>query len=213
MAMISAARAGLIIGGLVLGVAVFNAAPLSAQTIVDQWSSVKIPPAPELKKVTADPKTTAFLVLDLISQICNKPSCIASLPNVAKFLGEARAHNMPVVYSETPGHDAKDILEQVAPKPGEPIVSFRADKFITTDLEKILKDRGITTVIVVGTAAEGAVLYTSSHAAFLGLKVVVPVDGMSSGTPFGELATAWTLANAPGVGAATTLTRFDMIDW
>ena len=196
-----------------LGFASGGAIPAGAQTIVDQWSSVQAPPAPELKKVKVDPKTTAFLVLDLISQICNKPSCIATLPKVAKFLGEARAHNMPVVYSEVPGRDVKDILEQVAPKPGEPIVAFRADKFITTDLEKILKDKGVTTVIVVGVAAEGAVLYTSSHAAFLGMKVVVPVDGMSSATPFGELATAWALTNAPGVGAATTLTRFDMIEW
>ncbi len=188
-------------------------APAGAQTIVDQWSSVQAPPAPELKKVKVDPKTTAFLVLDLISQICNKPGCIAMLPKVAKFLDEARAHNMPVVYSEIPGRDAKDILPQVAPKSGEPIVAFRADKFITTDLEKILKDRGVTTVIVVGVAAEGAVLYTSSHAAFIGLKVVVPVDGMSSATPFGEQATAWALTNAPGVAPATTLTRFDMIEW
>jgi hypothetical protein len=30
---------------------------------------------------------------------------------------------------------------------------------------------------------------------------------------FAELAGIWTLANAPGVGAATILTRFDMIDW
>jgi hypothetical protein len=30
------------------------------QTIIDQWSGVKVPPAPELKKVKADPQTTAF---------------------------------------------------------------------------------------------------------------------------------------------------------
>ena len=92
-------------------------------------------------------------------------------------------------------------------------MTAHADKFIDTDLEKILKDRGVTTVIIVGTAAQGAVLYTASHAAFLGFKVVVPVDGSTSADAFGELATAWTLANAPAVSAATTLTRFDMISW
>jgi nicotinamidase-related amidase len=71
----------------------------------------------------------------------------------------------------------------------------------------------VTTVIVVGTAAQGAVLYTASHAAFLGMKVVVPVDGASSEDPFAELAAVWTLSHAPAVGAATTLTRFDMISW
>ena len=40
----------------------------TAQTIIDQWNDVKIPPAPVLQSVTIDPKTTAFLALDL-SQI------------------------------------------------------------------------------------------------------------------------------------------------
>lgn len=213
MAKRSGTGAGVVFGGLVAAALIFGAVTGSAQTIIDQWSSVKVPPPPALKKVKVDPQTSAFLVLDLINPICSsKPSCIATLPKVAKFLDVARTHKITVVYSETPGHDEKDILPQVAPKPGDPIVSFRADKFIHTDLEKILKDRKINTVIVVGTAAQGAVLYTSSHAAFLGLKVIVPVDGMSS-DPFGELATAWMLANAPGVGAATTLTTFDMIEW
>jgi hypothetical protein len=29
-------------------------------TNIDQWSGVKVPPAPELKKVKADPQTTDF---------------------------------------------------------------------------------------------------------------------------------------------------------
>jgi len=40
--------------------------PSSAQTIIDEWSSVKPPPAPELKGVTIDPKTMALLMLDLV---------------------------------------------------------------------------------------------------------------------------------------------------
>lgn len=216
MATVSIRISGLLIGGVLAAVANFGTLPARAQTIVDEWSSVKMPPPPELKKVKVDPKTTAFLALDFITQICNAehtPLCMASLPKVSKFLDEARAHNMLVVYSMTPGHTIKDIQPQVAPKGDEPTVSFRADKFIITDLEKILKDHGITTVVIAGVASEGAVLYTASHAAFLGLKVVVPVDGASSTSRFGELATTWTLANAPGVGAATTLTSFDRIDW
>jgi nicotinamidase-related amidase len=37
-------------------------------------------------------------------------------------------------------------------------------------------------VIAVGTAANGAVLYTASAAAFRGMNVIVPVDGISSAT-------------------------------
>jgi len=47
-------------------------------------------------------------------------------------------------------------------------------------LEKILNDKGIKTVVVAGTAAQGAVLNTASQATLRGLRVIVPVDGMSA---------------------------------
>jgi nicotinamidase-related amidase len=93
---------------------------------------------------------------------------------------------------------------------GEPSVLSGPNKFLRTDLDKILKDRGVQTVIVVGTAANGAVLNTAAHAAFTGYNVIVPVDGVS-GDPFAEQYTAWHLVNAPGVSARTTLTKTDMM--
>lgn len=188
----------------------------SAQTIIDDWATVKAPGPIELKPAKVDPKTTALLVLDLVKQTCNaerRPRCLASLPKVAKFLADARSRNMPVVYSLIANSTKADIDASVAPKGDEPIVMTVANKFIRTDLDKILKDRRIANVIVVGTTAEGAVLYTASEAAFLGYKVIVPVDGASAGTTYAEQAVAWTLSNAPGVANNTTLTKFDMIQW
>ena len=91
------------------------------------------------------------------------------------------------------------------------MVKSSADKFFKTDLEKILNDKGIKTVVVVGTAAHGAVLNTASQAAFRGLQVIIPVDGMSSENTYFEQYTAYHLANAPGVGQQVTLTKIDMI--
>ena len=54
------------------------------------------------------------------------------------------------------------------------------DKFINSELEKTLKDKGIKTVIAIGTQAQTSVLHTAGAAALRGFKVVVPVDGMSS---------------------------------
>ena len=63
------------------------AAPAPAQSIIDEWDSVKAPPAPELKPVTVDPKSTALLVLDLVKQLCSpNPRCVASLPKVQTLL-------------------------------------------------------------------------------------------------------------------------------
>jgi hypothetical protein len=36
--------------------------PAVAQNVVDQWSNVQVPPPPEFKKVTIEPKSTALLI-------------------------------------------------------------------------------------------------------------------------------------------------------
>ena len=138
---------------------------------------------------------------------------MASVPKIQKFLKRVRAKGMPVVYSLTRKGTPASIWPEVAPQGGEPIVKSSVDKFFKTDLEKILKDKGIKTVIIVGTTAEGAVLHTATGAAMRGLQVIVPVDGMSAGTMYAEQYTAWHLVNAPGSRSRTTLTRFDMIEF
>ena len=186
----------------------------SAQTIVDEWAGVQAPPAPQLKPVTVDSKTTALLMLDFMNQNCGKrPRCLASVPAVKKFLGEARAKGMMVVYATGPRGKVADTLQDLAPTGSEPVVTAGPDKFLNTDLEKILKDKGIQTVITIGTAAHGAVLSTASAAGLRGLKVIVPLDGISAEgeNAYAEQYTAWHLANAPVFARNVTLTKFDMV--
>ncbi|MCX5828278.1 MAG: isochorismatase family protein [Deltaproteobacteria bacterium] len=118
---------------------------------------------------------------------------------------------MPVVYSLTIGSAVADIAPALAPRPGDPIVTSGPDKFLGTDLEKIMKERNIKTVIVAGTAAHGAVICTASGAALRGIKVVIPVDGISAESLYPEQYTVWHLLNAPRVSTMTTVTRTDMI--
>src|SRR4026207_2457953 len=110
-------------------------------------------------------------------------------------LDAARAAKATVVYSLIANTTAADVIKDVAPIAGEASVLSGPDKFIKTDLEKILKDKGITTVIVVGTSSHGAVLYT----AFRGMNVIIPVDGMSAVDPYAEYSTVFTFMNAPSV--------------
>ena len=188
--------------------------PASAQTIVDTWDAVKAPPAPELKSVILDSKATALLLLDFNKQTCNaerRPRCIASIPKVQELLEEARSKGFTIIYSLSAGATSTDIARELAPRKGEPVVTAGPDKFMGTDLEKILMDKGIKTVIVTGTAAHGAVLYTASGAAFRGMQVILPVDGMSAENTYAEQYTAWHLANAPRVSSKVTLTKIDLI--
>ncbi|MDQ2954958.1 MAG: cysteine hydrolase [Pseudomonadota bacterium] len=199
-----------------IGLATSSAA---AQTIIDEWANVKAPPPPQLKAVTADPKTTALLMLDVVKQTCNnerRPRCVASIPKIEKLLAEARAKGVMVIYTTVPPVPVADTLPALAPKGDEPVVVAWVDKFMLgnqdTGFEKMLKDKGITTVVSVGTAAHGAMLYTSSTAALRGFNVIVPVDGMASEDAFFEQATAWLLANGTGgIGPKVTLTKTDMI--
>lgn len=186
----------------------------TGETVIDVWKDVKTPQAPELKPVTLDKATTALLLLDFNKQVCNnerRPRCIASVPAVAKLAERARAGKVAVVYSLTAGSSIGDVAPALAARPGEPSVTSGPDKFLGTDLEKVLKERGITTVIVTGTAAHGAVLNTASGAAFRGLKVILPVDGLSAEDLYAEQYTVWHLLNAPRVSTQTTVTRTDMI--
>ena len=188
--------------------------PVLGQTIVDEWATVKAPPPPELKPAKIEPKETALLMLDFVKQICGaRPRCVASVPKVQRLLTEARQKGVPVVYSLGAGTSVADIFPEVAPRAGEPSVTSGPDKYVNTDLEKILREKGIKTVIVVGTAAEGAALHTAAASAFRGFKVVVPIDGVSSSNTYAEQYTAWHLTTAPRVGPQVTLTRIDLVGY
>jgi nicotinamidase-related amidase len=189
------------------------ALPTHAANIVDEWASVKAPAAPALKPVTVDPKTTALLMLDFMKANCGvRPRCVASVPVVNKLLGEARAAKATVIYSFFGKNTAADILDPgLAPAAGESSVTSFADKFLNTDLDKMLKDKGIKTVIIVGTAANGAVLYTGSGAGLRNYKVIVPVDGVSAVDTYSEQFSVWQLANGPTFSQNVTLTKTDMI--
>jgi nicotinamidase-related amidase len=205
----------LIVAALVLGAALSAgvASPAHAADIISEWASVKAPPVPALKPVTVAPKTTAVLLMDFLPKFycADKPRCVATLPAMKKLLAAARAAHATVIYSIAGNFKAGDIEKAIAPESNEPIVKSHADKFIGTDLDKILKERGIKTVIVAGTAANGAVLCTGTDAALRGFDVIVPVDGLSSEDLYAEQLTVWQLAHGPGFGKQVTITRSDMI--
>ena len=183
-------------------------------TIIDEWSEVEAPERPELRPVEVDPGETALLILDIEERTTNmerRPRAVASVPRIKRLLEAARAKGMCVAFSTTSRGTPDDILPEVKPAPDEPVVKSSVDKFFQTDLEQILCDHGTRTVIVVGTAAEGAVLHTATGAAMRSFDVIVPVDGMSSSTLYAEQYVCWHLVNAPGSRRRTTLTRIDLI--
>lgn len=208
------ARPSARVGAILLGVSVLL---WIAQSTRPAAAQVEVPPIPDAAPVTVDPTTTALLVLDFSQSNCStRPACVASLPAVAGVMARARDAGIPVIHSV----GNAPVLPEVAPAPDEPRVTSGPDKFFRTDLDQILKDRGIETMLITGTAANGAVLYTAFGAAQRGYTVVVLDDGISSSTDFATMLTRWQLLNGPGTTnpenkplekARVTLSRSDLV--
>ena len=187
-----------------------------AQGVLDQWATIT-PPAdkPVAQRVNLDPSTTALLVLDLATQTCSaptRPRCPAMAQSVQPLVTYARERRWLVIYTLGAASKTADILPAVAKLASEPEVTGPPDKFVGTGLEALLKERGIKTVVTVGSAAEGAVMETAASAAFRGFDVVVPVDGMVSSTLYNEQYVAWDLTHAPRVADRVTLSALGLIE-
>jgi nicotinamidase-related amidase len=194
------------------------AAPATfAGDIIEDWAKVKAPPPPALKPVTVDPKTTALLILDMVAVNCNvRPRCVASVAPLRKLHDAARVANAMVFYTIVgPGNPtAEGIVDKaIMPRDGEWVVQRGPDKFLGSDLEARLKQRGIKTVIVTGTSAQGAVVGTGSGSAQRGYQVVIPVDTMSAEDEYNEQYAAYHLYKGGPtiITERITLTRSGMI--
>ena len=179
-----------------------------AHSVLTSWSRIQPPAAPKPVAVTLNPKTTALLLLDFVSQTCNathRPRCLATLKPTAALLARARAAHATILYSYVlSGHPA-DINPALAPRPGEKMVQSGPDKFLHTNLAALLRADHIRSVIVTGTAAEGAVLATGSEAAYRGYRVILPANGLSAAHRYAEQYTIWDFLHAPFLSHRTTL--------
>jgi nicotinamidase-related amidase len=194
--------------------AIAGASAARAADIVAEWSSVALPPPPELKPVTLDGKTTAFLILDVMKENCGvRPRCPDTVPKIKALMDRARAAGALVAYSLPGGGSIMD--PSIAPHDGEVVEQKQGgpDKFLGSDLDQRLKARGVTTVILAGTSAQGVGIGTGSAAAQRGYKVIYPVDLVASESAFRELYAAWHMGGGgpPVTTKWVTVTRSDMI--
>lgn len=157
----------------------------------------------------------------MIDPTCKvQPKCTGVMvPAIASLLAQARKAGVFVVYA-TRATNISKWLPEVAPAPGDPnIASYAQDRFYNTDLDKTLKAKGITTVILTGWKISGSVLYTSVGATLRDYTVVVPVDASLARTDY-EVAighfqiltqNSANATNEPLKAKASTLSRTDMI--
>jgi nicotinamidase-related amidase len=183
--------------------------------------TLQMPSPPDPVPVVLDPATTALLIFDIVDPICTRqPNCTGKMvPAIASLLARARQAGVTVAFG-TRAPTMSNWLPEVLPAPGDIKIESQAqDRFYNTDLDKTLKAKGITTLILAGWKVSGSVTYTSVGATLRGYTVVVPVDASLDATDY-EIAIGQfqilhqhsaNAANEALKDRASTLSRTDLI--
>lgn len=151
-------------------------------------------------------KRPAVLVIDFIRAYTTPgaplyaPDVMTAAQTTAPFLAEARALNVPVIYTKVlyhptlldgglfvqkikalqalvDGEPLAEIYDPVAPEPGDLVlVKNYASAFFGTSLDATLTALGIDTLILTGCSTSGCVRATAVDGLQHGYRVVVPRD-------------------------------------
>jgi nicotinamidase-related amidase len=192
-----------------------------AQSASKPMMTVQMPATPEPARVTVKPATTALLVLDYVEEICGtQPKCKSQmLPAMTPFMERVRKAGLTVAYG-TRQQNMTKWLPEVAPAAGDiKIVNTAQDRFYNTDLDKELKAKGITTIVMVGWKISGSVTFTSVGAMVRGYTVVIPMDTTAASSDYETTIGFYqvlnsgnaNLANQPLKARSATLSRTDLI--
>lgn len=183
--------------------------------------TLRMPSPPEPVAVALSAATTALLIFDIVDPICSRqPNCTGKMvPAIASLLARARQAGVTIGYG-TRAHTMANWLPEVLPAQGDIRIESQAqDRFYKTDLDQLLKAKGIATLILAGWKVSGSVTYTSVGATLRGYTVVVPVDASLDATDY-EIAIGLyqilhqhsaNADNEPLKNGASTLSRTDLI--
>jgi nicotinamidase-related amidase len=158
---------------------------------------------------TLDPNT-ALLVIDLQKGITALPTAHpmgSVIKNAAALLDAFRGRKLPVVLVNVDGRapgrterafstenlpaDWTEFVPELKRQPSDHTVTKRTwGAFTNTDLERYLRERGVTQVVVAGIATSGGVESTARHARDVGFNVALAVDAMPDLDPDAHLNSA-----------------------
>jgi ureidoacrylate peracid hydrolase len=191
------------------------------------------------RPLALDPRRTAVVVIDMLNDFCVEPGKLAnpaalnlcpaqnSVLNAARttggtviFVNEEHRPNlhpqrefakrMTHTYTGTWGAQVVDSL-MTEPSDIE-VIKRRFSGFFQTDLDLTLRDRGITSVVLLGVLANICVRATAHDAFFQGYDVVVPADCVGSMSAFEQLAALYDIATHFGWVSDSAAVRAALTD-
>lgn len=147
----------------------------------------------------------ALIIVDMLEEFVRgrlrAEAAEAIVPNIARLLRFARCFRIPVIYAvdnHYPGVDAElrlwgphairgspeaRVVEELKPEEGDYIVPKRRyDAFFETDLDLLLRELGVDTVILTGIHTHICVQQTAVGAFYRGYRIIVPTDCVAAAT-------------------------------
>lgn len=150
------------------------------------------------------PEKTAFVIVDMLNDFVKEggslvvPGAVNIIPNIKRRLDDARSQDMPVIYL-TDAHRPDDpefemwplhsvsgtwgaqVIDELKSQPEDYVIPKRRySGFFGTQLELILRELSIDTLIITGVLTNICVFFTAIHAKALAYRVIVPRDSVAS---------------------------------
>lgn len=141
----------------------------------------------------------AVIVIDMINDFVtgvfksDRPKRI--VPNIKSLLRHARKQRAPVIYAtdaHLPGVDPEfdlfgkhaeagswgaEIIEELKPEKGDfRVLKRKYSAFQGTDLDQILRELEVDTVVLTGVVTDICIQHTAADAFFRGYKIIIPKD-------------------------------------
>lgn len=156
----------------------------------------------EMKKL--DPRKTALLIINMTNDLLGWEGVGPLVPRLRKLLDEARRRSVTVVFSSlafcnngadsgqlgkfwepigkgevlVKGTQGVAVLPELSPKAGEAVLERnRYSAFYNSDLDRMLRDKGIETLIIGGYSTNFCCDSTARDANFRDYNVIVLEDG------------------------------------
>jgi len=142
---------------------------------------------------------TAVVVIDMINDfvmgVFKNERAAKIIPNVKRLLKFARKQGVPIVYATdahlpnldpefevwgphaTKGSWGAEIIDELKPEKGDyRVLKRKYSAFQGTDLDMLLRELKIDTLILTGVITDICIQHTAADAFFRGYKVIVPQD-------------------------------------
>jgi nicotinamidase-related amidase len=142
---------------------------------------------------------SAVIVIDMINDfvtgVFKSDRASKIIPNIKALLDHARKQKVPIVHAtdaHLPGIDPEfdvwgkhaeaeswgaEIIDELKPKKGDfRVFKRKYSAFHGTDLDQMLREMNVDTVILTGVATDLCIQHTAADAFFRGYKIVVPKD-------------------------------------